>query len=151
MHYFIDGYNLLFHSSFESKTLKEGRKQIIDSLMDTKFSLTLVFDGKGADLPDRTHRGSLEIVYTLKGQSADAYILEALSLVKNPKVYTVVTSDKKLASVCCQMGAYAQPIDSFLALLKKSRIFTKPEKPFKDSERESNRLLKIFMELDKNQ
>ncbi len=152
MHYFIDGYNLLFHLPIETKTLEEGRKQIIDSLVDTKFSLTLVFDGKGADLPDRMHKGSLEIIYTSKGQSADAYILEQLSLVKNPKIYTVVTSDKRLASVCCQMGAYARSIDSFLALLKKSRaMITTREKPFKDSDSESSRLLKIFMELDKNQ
>lgn len=146
MHYFIDGYNLLFHLSAETKTLEEARKQIIDALIDTKFSLTLVFDGKREDLPHRMHRGSLEIIYTSQGQSADAYILEELSCVKNPKVYTVITSDKKLAAICCQMGAYAQPIDFFLALLRKSRAIKTDEKPLKDSEREFNRLLKIFMD-----
>lgn len=151
MHYFIDGYNLLFHLSSETKTLEEARKQIIDSLVDTKFSLTLVFDGKSDDLPHRMQKGSLEIIYTSKGQSADAYILEEISLVKNPKVYTIITSDKKLASICCQIGAYTQPIDSFLALLRKSRAITTREKPFKDSDSEFSRLLKIFIELDKNQ
>lgn len=151
MHYFIDGYNLLFHLSAETKTFEEARKQIIDSLVDTKFSLTLVFDGKGTDLPHRTHKGSLEIIYTSTGQSADAYILEAISLVKNPKVYTVVTSDKKLASICCQTGAYAQTIDSFLLLLQKSKTVITREKPFKESDKECRRLLKIFTELDKNQ
>lgn len=151
MHYFIDGYNLLFHLSAETKSLEEARKQIIDSLADTKFSMTLVFDGIRADLPHRMHKGSLEIIYTSKGQSADAYILEEISLVKNPRIYTVITSDKKLASVCCQIGAYTQSIDSFLAILQKSRAITTLEKPFKDSESEFNRLLKIFTELDKNQ
>lgn len=151
MHYFIDGYNLLFRLSEETKTLEEARKKIIDYLVDSKFSLTLVFDGKRNDLPDRMHKGELEIVYTSKGQSADNYILEELSFVKNPKNYTIVTSDKKLASLCCQMGAYSQTIDSFLALLQKSRTIPTREKPFKETDREFNRLLKIFMELDKNQ
>jgi predicted RNA-binding protein with PIN domain len=151
MHYFIDGYNLLFRLSTETKTLEEARKQIIDSLVDTKFSLTLVFDGKRDDLPHRMHKGSLEIIYTSQGQSADAYILEAISLVKNPKVHTVITSDKNLASFCCKIGAYAQPIDAFLTLLKKSRAVTTHEKPVKDTNRELSRLLKIFMELDKKQ
>lgn len=150
MHYFIDGYNLLFRLSAETKNFEEARKQIIDSLVDTKFSLTLVFDGKGVDLPHRTHKGSLEIIYTSRGQSADAYILEEISLVKNPEVYTIVTSDKKLAAICCQIGAYTQTIDSFLALLQKSRTITTREKPFKDSDKEFRRLLKIFTELDKN-
>lgn len=151
MHYFIDGYNLLFHLSVETKTLEEARKQIIDSLVDTKFSLVLVFDGKRTDLPYRTHKGSLEIIYTSKGQSADVYILEEISLVKNPKDYTVVTSDKKLASICRQMGAYVKTIDSFIGLLKKSRALITLEKPLKDSDREFRYLLKIFTELDKNQ
>lgn len=151
MHYFIDGYNLLFRLSAETKTLEEARNRIIDSLLETKFALTLVFDGKKSDLPHRAHRGSLEIVYTSNEQSADGYILEEISCVKNPKVYTVVTSDKKLASLCCQIGAYAQTIESFLALLKKSKTTTKQEKPSKDSEREFRRLLKIFTEIDKDQ
>lgn len=151
MHYFIDGYNLLFRSPAETKTLEDARKQMIDFLVDAKFSLTLVFDGKRPDLPHRMHKGALEIIYTSKGQSADSYILEALSLVKNPRVHTVITSDKNLASSCQHIGAYTQSIDSFLAILQKSRAVTPIEKPFKDSSSQFSRLLKIFTELDKNQ
>lgn len=151
MHYFIDGYNLLFYLSDETKNLEEAREQIIDSLVDTKFSLTLVFDGKRADLPHRMHKGSLEIVYTSKGQSADDYIIEEMSFVKNPKVYTIITSDKKLASICRQMGAYTQSIDLFLTLFQKNKAITTHEKPFRDSESEFNRLLKIFTAVDKPQ
>ncbi len=149
MHYFIDGYNLLFHLSAKTETFEEARQQIIDDLVDTKFSLTLVFDGKGIDLPHHIHKGSLEIIYTSKGQTADNYILDALSFVKNPKVYTVVTSDKKLASICCQIGAYTKTNESFLALLKKSRTIKTCEKPSRESNSEFERLLKIFTDRDR--
>lgn len=147
MHYFIDGYNLFFRLPETKRSLEEGRELLIDSLLGIKMSLTIVFDGGDNDMPRRTHKGPLEIVYTAKGQSADNYILEEVSWVKNPQDYTVVTSDKQLARRCQMAGSKCQTISSFLALLEKKQAVPIKEKPLKESAKNIEKLLKIFTEL----
>lgn len=147
MHYFIDGYNLFFRLPEKKRSLEEGRDLLIDSLVGVKLSLSIVFDGGGSDEPRRTHKGPLEIVYTAHGQSADSYILEEVSWVKNPQDYTVVTSDKQLAKRCQMAGSKSQSIAAFLALIeKKQRVSTK-EKPSCESPKNIDKLLKIFTDL----
>ena len=149
MHYFIDGYNLLFRLPQGRRSFEEERHLIVDALIGIKLFLTLVFDGGGDESPRRTHKGPLEIVYTAKGQSADAYILDELSWVKTPETYTVVTSDKKLASACRVLGAKSQSIHSFLSLIRKKQAIKIEEKPIKEADKNLERLLKIFNELSK--
>lgn len=144
MHYFIDGYNLYFRLPDKKRSLEEGRSQIIAALKSVKLSLTIVFDGGQDDRPERAYKGALAIVYTAKGQSADSYILDEISWVKNPKNYTVVTSDKKLAAEARASGACSQTIAAFLTLLEKKHAVKTAEKPFKDSTKNLERLLKLF-------
>lgn len=85
MHYFIDGYNLLFKTLGSLKDLQTKRQKVI-ALLEENLSIlglpcTIVFD--------RAHlRGeesgfqyleALQVVFSPKGQSADEYIIEVLS------------------------------------------------------------------------
>ncbi|MCX6995146.1 MAG: NYN domain-containing protein [Chlamydiae bacterium] len=144
MHYFIDGYNLLFRLSQEKMSFERSRQEVIASLLGVKLSLTVVFDGGGGDGAQRTHKGPLEIIYTAKGQSADSYILDELAWIKKPGAYTVVTSDKPLGANCRQLGASVKSISDFLEALYKKQAIKRVEKPIKDNEKELSRLLKIF-------
>ena len=105
MHYFIDGYNLLFRVLKSGDNLKSKREEITKNL-DTKIDIlkldcTLVFDSHyQEDDSTRSHYKSLEIVFTATGQTADEYILTELKQSKNPTQHTVITSDKILARLC---------------------------------------------------
>ncbi len=144
MHYFIDGYNLLFRLPQQKLSFEKSREEVINSLLGVKLSLTVVFDGGGGDRSERTHKGPLEIVYTAKGQSADSYILEELSWIKKPGDHTVITSDKPLGLQCRQLGASVKSVPDFLEALYKKQAIKKAEKPSKDNDKDLSRLLKIF-------
>lgn len=145
MRYFVDGYNFIFHQDKRADTLEEDREELKSMLMRSGQSITIVFDGDGVAHPEKNHLDSIEIVYTSKGQTADAYILDELSWVKDPCNYTIVTSDKQLANQCRHAGAHTQSIRAFLSTLKKELAPKKgAEKPIRDSDKQMQRLLKIF-------
>lgn len=105
MHYFIDGYNLLFRFIHAGEDLKTQREQLIKELQLKvnllKLDATLVFDSHfHPEKGSRTHLGSLGLVYTDLGETADEFILQELKECPNPALHTVVTSDKKLAWLC---------------------------------------------------
>lgn len=82
----------------------------------THMAIVLVFDGAATPLR-RHHYNAIEIVYTEKGESADAYILE-----RARKGVAIVTSDRDLRRLCKAEGASTQSVEEFLELLeKKSR------------------------------
>ena len=80
MHYFLDGYNLLFRLLHNGEDLQSQRDSIIFDL-NKKFSLlklnaSIVFDS-AFQIGGRTrsHYDALEILYTAKRETADEYIL----------------------------------------------------------------------------
>lgn len=146
MNYYIDGYNLIFCSSLiDSGSLEKAREEVIALLSELEIPLTVVFDGKGVDHPERGHRNLLEVVYTSAGQSADDYIIEEIFRQKKPRQQVVVTSDKQLARICREAGASIQTVEIFLFKLKRRKsVSSRDEKPFRDSKSNIERLLKIF-------
>src|ERR1700722_447984 len=104
MHYFIDGYNLLFRvvRALIDEDLQQQREKIIADLSH-KISLlnidaTIIFDSyyqKG--LRERSFSQSLEVLFTDEGETADECILDELKKCPHPRNEMVVTSDKKLA------------------------------------------------------
>ena len=124
MHYFIDGYNLLFRVLKSGDNLKSKREEITKNL-ETKIDIlkldcTLVFDSHyQEDDSTRSHYKSLEIVFTATGQTADEYILTELKQSKNPTQHTVITSDKILARLCRMRLSKTESVEEFLCWLNK--------------------------------
>lgn len=124
MHYFIDGYNMLFRILHAGDDLRTQRESLVQDLQCKihllKIQATLVFDSHY-----QPHQGScsvvdtLEIVFTPEGQTADEYILQQLKELESTAAYTVVTSDKKLAWLCRRRLAKTESIEDFIAALNK--------------------------------
>lgn len=124
MHYFIDGYNLLFRLVKASdEDLQLQREKIIEEL-GKKINLlnidaTIVFDSyyqKG--MRERSHKQNFEVLFTDEGETADECILDELKTRKNIRQEIVVTSDKKLAWQARLKGAQTQTVEDFFAFLK---------------------------------
>jgi len=137
MHYFIDGYNLLFRILQAGDDLAKKRQHIIEDL-NRKIQLlgldvTIVFDSHyRCGESERTHYNHLEIQFTNQGESADDFIINELKRTKNPRQETVVTSDNKLAWYARRKAAHSQSVEEFISTLNrryKNKLFKPPLKP----------------------
>lgn len=122
MHYFIDGYNLMFRILRAGDNLQQQRESIIHDLgrkiRAVGLDATLVFDAQyQSEESSRSHIKELEIYFTDQGESADDFILKQLRLDKNPQRQIVVTSDKKLAWLARRKGAQTETVEDFLRQL----------------------------------
>lgn len=152
MHYFIDGYNFLFQFYEEVDPLHEKREDLIaylqSQLLASKLKVTIVFDShyvQGQNFPTRFDQNTIEIVYTSSKQTADGYILEALTWNKNNNTETVVTSDKELSTQAKALGAHVQSIPHFIKKLIRTAAYDlKEHKSMEESPHEFKRLLKAF-------
>jgi uncharacterized protein len=156
VHYFIDGYNLLFRLLGDPRPLQKNRQHIIalinESISKLKLNVTVVFDGarKGESENTRGHFDAIEVVYTSKTLSADEYILEEVQSSSRPSQEMIVTSDRDLARRCKNLGAKTQSIEGFIAWIEKKQKKSKAkknesvQKAFKDSDSNVSRLLAIF-------
>ncbi len=156
MHYLIDGYNLLFFGD-ETKTSLKSRRQTIVGSLQKEFALlhlkgTVVFDGshRADEQSGLSYKSPLVIAYSHQGQTADQYILEKLESANRPSEITIVTNDKGLAMHARDYGAKSMTIPDFFSHLKRKHSqkqgASHEKKPAAVSERELNRLLKIFEE-----
>ncbi len=122
MHYFVDGYNILFRISVKKTSLQQQRDQLIrefsSATSNIKISITLVFDSKyQTGIWSREHINDLEIIFSSEGQTADEFIIEELQRVKNPRQHTVATSDNPLARQARHLGARSISAEDFMDLL----------------------------------
>lgn len=124
MHYYIDGYNLMFRIARVHDDLSAFRQQLIeqlyDKIQDIDIDITIVFDAHyQAGESSRTHFQHMEIVFTEEGESADDRILEEIKAERYPRRITVVTSDKKLAWFARRCSAKTESVEDFLYWLNK--------------------------------
>lgn len=124
MHYFIDGYNLMFRTLHASDDLQTQRWRIIHDLNEKiqilNLDVTLVFDSHYQfGEATRTHFNKLEIQFTEQGETADEFILEELKHEQTPQMQTVVTSDKTLAWLSRRSAAKTETVEEFLGWLNK--------------------------------
>lgn len=124
MHYFLDGYNLLFQLFGGTSALKVERELLLEELdsaiSQTSLNLTIVFDAHlREEQLARTKYRSLDIIFTDFGQTADDYILEVLSFCEHPKRETIITNDQRLAWRARGLGAKTQSLSHFLKQLEK--------------------------------
>lgn len=127
MHYYIDGYNLMFSILRAGNDLQKQREFIIQSLHRkiqlVKINATIVFDAHyQSNDGSRSHRHPIEILFTQQGQTADEYILHKLKQESHPRQQTVVTSDKKLAWQARRLGAQTERVEDFISWLNKRCI-----------------------------
>lgn len=121
MHYYVDGYNLLFRLlGGASKNLKEERKQLITNLEAKadflSLDISLVFDAQYRPGEEsRFHFYALEIIYTPEKMTADEFILNTISRKKNLRQITVVTSDKILAWHARRLGVHTEGVEEFFS------------------------------------
>lgn len=147
MHYYIDGYNLLFRVlSANDMNLKDDRQNLIEELNEKANALdlefTIIFDSQyQSGESTRTHYDRLEILYTSQGETADEAILSEVRAELSPKNVTVITSDKKLAWFARRSSAKTESVESFFDWLNRR---------FKNRSREKNRpILKKPIEIPK--
>ena len=152
MHYWIDGYNLLFYLPKTNGSFEEKRRvliaQINEQVKNLSLIATIVFDASDPTQKhdSRSHYDCLEIIYTHSKKSADDAILEAVELSKRRSNLCVVSSDKGLSSKAKALGSEVLSLSDFLHFLFKrhKRSLLKEESDYQDSPREIERLLKIF-------
>ena len=137
MHYYIDGYNLLFRSSWsmQSHNLEKMRMQLIEEL-DAEISLihlqvTIVFDAPlQLDEMRKSHFRSLEIIFTSHGQTADDFLITTFQELDDPQNACLISSDRDLQKRAKGLGVQSQGIKEFLSWLRKrsfkKRIYKKP-------------------------
>lgn len=136
MHYYIDGYNLLFSTLSPHDCLEISRDTLIDDLNRKaaflNIPITIVFDAHyqegGLSI---THYRHLEIIYSAYSQSADDLIIKILKTLDTPKATTLVTSDNKLAWRARHLLVKTEKVDAFLQYLNRryeSKIASQKEK-----------------------
>lgn len=154
MHYWIDGYNLLFRITKNYREMKAHERKLLSALNQSiilsKYQATVVFDGREKDPPEALRRNfdALALIYTPHHQTADDYILQAVNEASDPAHEVVVSSDYELLRKAKQKGAKVLTIEEFLSKLakKKKKKKASPEKIFQETSSELQRLLKIFEE-----
>lgn len=124
MHYYIDGYNMLFRL-FQGDDLQKQRNHLINDLNKKisflQIDVSIVFDAT-FQIGDRSrsHFRGLELLFTAEGETADEYIIDEIKQHPHPQRETVVTSDKKLAAHVRRLSAKTESIEDFLSWINKS-------------------------------
>jgi len=139
MHYFIDGYNLLFRviKALKEENLQQQREHLIEDLSQKiallKIDATFVFDSTyHPGLRQKTFCEGVEILFTDEGETADECIIDELKRRPHPRAETVITSDKKLAWQARLCGAHTETIEQFLSTLNqryRKRVHAPKEAP----------------------
>lgn len=109
----VDGYNLIHampelarHASIDLERARDGlvgKLAVYRSRRNVR--VTVVFDGRGAGAPETRPPGGVEVVFSRAPQTADAKIKSLISLAKNPRSWTVVTSDNSIVRFARDFGA----------------------------------------------
>ncbi|MGK5594447.1 MAG: NYN domain-containing protein [Parachlamydiaceae bacterium] len=139
MHYFIDGYNLLFRLARAGEgPLQLQREKMIEELgrkiNALSIDATIVFDSHYQQgLRSRNSILNFEILFTDEGETADECILDELRRMPFSHEQMVVTSDKKLSWQARLKGAQTQTVEAFLAFLEqkwlRKRLLKSNHKP----------------------
>lgn len=130
MRYLVDGYNYLFRLLHKREEVRSIREDLIKEMsrlsLLAELDIILVFDSKyqpGYHTEKREHL--FQLIFTDEGESADDWILKNLKISKNPRIITVVTSDKRLAMHCRNALSHTMECKDFQTFLQKKA--TKPK------------------------
>ena len=99
----IDGYNVIYTDDrlrkIACRDIERARGEFLKALTAyvgaKRIQATVVFDGRGALADtDAVIPGTLQVVYSPQGQTADDLIIATLKRSGNPQAYLVVSSDR---------------------------------------------------------
>jgi predicted RNA-binding protein with PIN domain len=152
MHYYIDGFNLLFKMTKGYADMRMRKREILLSLNTAAvlytLDLTIVFDGKQVDQPlaVRTNLDELRIIYTPFHQTADTYLLSLLDYETDLDEITIISSDREVTGKAKQKGAHILSSENFLIFLdkKSKKQLREPVPSFQDNKNHIERLSQIF-------
>lgn len=124
MHYYIDGYNLLFRTLQSSKDLRSQREALIADLATKanflRLNITIVFDSYYQQEEESyNHVNNMKVCFTNVGETADDFIVKALNHLEKSDNQTVVTSDRDLANRCRIALANTKSVEEFSAWVDK--------------------------------
>jgi hypothetical protein len=139
MHYYIDGYNMLFRH-LPTRKLKIERENLLDEIYQItsllNLNISIIFDAAfQVGGRRKSHLDSLEILYSAEGETADEYIIDIVSHIANPRSIVVVTNDRSLAAQVRHYSAKVESVELFMQRVKRSyqkRLFH-PKKPINKS------------------
>lgn len=129
--YYIDGYNIIHHSSALRPLAQisfEGARDALVEQVSVFCSIAhhhakIVFDGRGrradAAAPFRGGEG-LEVVYSPGHQNADSFIERSVYDAPKRSDLVVVSADRGLRNTCYNLGALVMDPENFLITLRDS-------------------------------
>lgn len=129
--YYIDGYNVIYHSSVLKPLALENFEIARDALIEkvarfcvaTGHHAKIIFDGRGRrSQPFVPIAGApgLEVVYSTGKQSADAFIERTVYAASNPRTIVVVSGDRGIRDLCRNLNALVIEPDNFLASIRET-------------------------------
>lgn len=124
-HILIDGYNLMAKMGGIGGSLEAQRERFIRTLSQYRtrkyHTMTVVFDGeKGGQMAEGHERTmGINIVFSRLGEKADDVIKRMVK--RHEEEYTVITSDKEIASCAEGSGHTAIPSEEFIPKLFERR------------------------------
>lgn len=147
MIYLIDGFNLIYKFPHleekmyqgELNSARDGLMEILkESLSIKKRRYRVVFDGKRniSDTTRREKKGTIDVYYSLD-YSADHLIKEFIKKDSNPRMTTVVTSDKEILFYVNRFRARTMKSEDFARMITQElEEAAKPSEPEKPSAQE---------------
>jgi len=110
MHYLIDGHNLIASVSDIQLSDPDDEAKLVLRLRrwmaaDGRRRITLLFDGglPGGRAPHFSG-GALNVVFASGGQEADMLLLHRIRQARNPREFTLVTSDREIINAAERRG-----------------------------------------------
>lgn len=120
MHYIIDGHNLI--GKMPDISLKDPDDEVKLTMRlkswvaeSKKRQVTLFFDGgtMGSHL-NRLSSRNLKVIFAPSGKTADSLIINHLRKLKNPREYTLITSDQEIINAAKSLRIRAMLSEEFI-------------------------------------
>ena len=134
--YYIDGYNVIHHSTVLRPLLKHSFENARDALIEkaarfaiaTGLQVKVVFDGRGRKMesaaPVLTVPG-LEVLYSPGHLTADALIERIVYNSPDRRSIIVVSADRGIRTLCHTLNALVMDPDNFLASVREKDALTR--------------------------
>lgn len=134
--YYVDGYNVIHHSSLLRPLLRHSFENARDALIEeaARFAIAtgqqvkVVFDGRGrkteAGTPVLTAPG-LEVLYSPGHLTADALIERIVYNSPERRSVIVVSADRGIRTLCHTLNALVMDPDNFLASVREKDSLTR--------------------------
>jgi predicted RNA-binding protein with PIN domain len=126
-HLLIDAWNVCWKipeiAALIPARLAEARRifnaLVKNSLQDRKITYRIIYDGQPDIPPDRDTNDDRNVRFARDPQNADMLIISFLQKQKNPRLWTVITSDRELSRRVKALDAEIISSENFITRLHK--------------------------------